>query len=80
MKKNAVFFFGIYLFVLEIFTSWYYANEGRDDDKNGSTKQLNTESRISSEILEQCSSSFQLGTRNVHHKRKRMTPSMSLPW
>ena len=23
---------------------------------------------------------FKLGTRNVHHKRNRMTPTMSLPW
>jgi len=37
-KKNDVFLFGIYFFVLEIFTFLYYANEGSDDVIGGSTK------------------------------------------
>ena len=38
VKKNGVFFFGISFFVLEIFTFLYYANEGRDDVIDRSTK------------------------------------------
>ena len=40
VKKNGVFLFGISFFVLEIFTFWYYANEGRDDVINRSTKTI----------------------------------------
>ena len=39
-------------FVLEIFAFLYYANEGSDDVIDRST---NTQSRISLEILKQCS-------------------------
>ena len=55
VKKNGVFLFGISFFVLEIFTFLYYANEGSDDAIDRSTKQYNTQSRISLEILKQCS-------------------------
>ena len=38
VKKNDVFLFGISFFVSEIFTFLNYANEGRDDVLDGSTK------------------------------------------
>ena len=38
VKKNGVFLFGIYFFVLEIFMFLYYANEGRDGVIDRSTK------------------------------------------
>ena len=38
VKKNGVFLFGISFFVLETFTFLYYANEGRDDVIDRSTK------------------------------------------
>ena len=67
-----------YLFSLEIFTFLYYANEGSDDVIGGSTKtvqhSINNISRNIGAVF------FKLGTRNVHHKRKRMTPSKLLPW
>ena len=50
----AFFFLEYLFFVLEIFMFLYYANES-DDVINSST---NTESRISPEILEQCSSNL----------------------
>ena len=37
VKKNRVFLFGMSLFVLEIFTFSYYANEERNDVINRST-------------------------------------------
>ena len=45
-------------FVIEIFTFLYYANEKSDDVIDGSTKQYNTQSTISLEILEQCASNL----------------------
>ena len=59
-KKNCLFLLGTSFFFLEIFTFLYYANEGSDDVMGGSTKlnQYNTQSRISPEILEQCSSNL----------------------
>ena len=63
---------------MEIFTFLYYANEESDDAIGGSTKtvqhSIKNISRNIGAVL------FQLGTRNVHHKRNIMTPSMSLPW
>ena len=61
MKKNGVFLSGISFFVIEIFAFLYYANEESDDVIDGSTvplKQYNTQSTISLEILEQCSSNL----------------------
>ena len=55
VKKNGVFLFGISILFLEIFTFSYYANEESDDIIGGSIKQFNSQSRISPEILEQCS-------------------------
>ena len=78
VKKNGVFLSGISLFVIEIFTFLYYANEESDDVIDGSTKtvqhSINNISRNIGAVF------FKLGTRNVHHKRKRMTPSKLLPW
>ena len=56
----------------------YYANEESDDVINGSTKTVqhsinNISRNIGAEFF------FKLGTRNVHYKRKRMTPKL-LPW
>ena len=49
----------------------YYANEGTDDVIDGSTKtvqhSINNISRNIGAVF------FKLGTRNAHHKRKRMT-------
>ena len=77
VKKNGVFLFGISFFVMEIFTFLYYANEESDDVIGGSTKtvqhSINNISRNIKAVF------FKLGTRNVHHKRKRMTPSKLLP-
>ena len=65
-------------FVIEIFTFLYYANEKSDDVIDGSTKTVqHSINNISRNIGAVC---FKLGTRNVHHKRKRMTPSKLLPW
>ena len=70
-------FFGIYLFILEIFMFLYYANEGRDDVIDRSTKTVqhsikNISGNIKAVFLK-------LGTRNVHHKRNKMRAVMSLP-
>ena len=72
VKKNGIFLFGISFFVIEIFTFLYYANEESDDVIDGSSKtvqhSINNISRNIGAVF------FKLGTRNVHHKRKRMTP------
>ena len=73
------FSFSEYLFfVIEIFTYLYYANEESDDFIDGSTKtvqhSINNISRNIGAVF------FKLGIINVHHKRKRMTPSKLLPW
>ena len=55
----ALFFWEYLFFFLEIYTFLYYANEESDDVIGGSLKQLcNTQSRISPEVLEQCSSNL----------------------
>ena len=78
VKKNAVFLFGISFFVLEIFTFLYYANEESDDVINSAieTMKYRTEniSRNIGAVI------FKLGTRNVHRKRNKMTPSKLLPF
>ena len=56
----------------------YYANEESDDVIGGSTKTVqhsikNISRNIGAVV-------FKLGTRYVHHSRKRMTPTMLLPW
>ena len=72
VKKKGIFLFGISFFVIEIFTFLYYANEESDDVIDGSSKtvqhSINNISRNIGAVF------FKLGTRNVHHKRKRMTP------
>ena len=55
IKKNGVFLLGLSFFLLEIFMFLYYANEGSDDLIVGPVRQYNTQSRISLEILTQCS-------------------------
>ena len=78
VKKKGVFLFGISFFVIEIFTFLFYANEEINDVIDGSTKtvqhSINDISRNVGAVF------FKLGTRNVHHKRKIMTPSQLLPW
>ena len=64
-------------FVLEIFTFFYYANEGSDDVIDHSTKTVqhsikNISGNIKAVFLKP-------GTRNVHHKRNKMTAVMLLP-
>ena len=43
---------------METFTFLYYTNEESDDVIGSSTKQYNTQSRMSLEILKQCSSNL----------------------
>ena len=65
-------------FFLEIFTFLYYANEETDDVIGGSIKTVqHSIKNISREIR---AVFFKLGTRNVHQRRTRMTPTMLLPW
>ena len=56
----------------------YYANEKSDDVMGGSTKTVQHSITNISRNIEAVF--FKLGTRNVHDKRKRMTPSKLLPW
>ena len=77
IKKNCVFLFAISFFVLEIFTFLNYANGGSDDVIDRSTKTVqhsikNISGNIKAVFLK-------LGTRNVHHKRNKMTAVMPLP-
>ena len=77
VKKNGVFLFGISFFFLEIFKFLYYANEGSDDVIDRSTKTVqhsikNISGNIKAVFLK-------LGTRNVHHKRNKLTAVMQLP-
>ena len=56
----------------------YYANEGHDDVVDRSTKTVqhsikNISGNIKAVFLK-------LGTRNVHHKKNKMTPTILLPW
>jgi len=69
----AISFFGISFLGLEIFTFLYCANEESDDVIDGSSK-------TAQHSIENNSVFFKLGTRNVHHKRNRVTPTMLLPW
>ena len=56
----------------------YYANEESDVVIGGSTKTVqHSIKKISRNIG---AVFFKLGTRNVHHKRNIMAPTMSLPW
>ena len=62
---------------MEIFTFLYYANEESDDIIGGSTKTvqhsiMNISRNIKAVFLK-------LGTRNQHHKRRKMTPVVLLP-
>ena len=62
---------------MEIFTFLYYANEESDDVIGGSTKTvqhsiMNISRNIKAVFLK-------LGTRNQHHKRRKMTPIVLLP-
>ena len=77
LKKNGVFLFGISFFVLEIFTFLYYANKGSDDVIDRSTKTVRHSMKNISGNIKAVFLKF--GTRNVHHKRNKMTTVMSLP-
>ena len=61
-----------------IFTFLYYANEESDDVIGGSSKTAQHSIEYNSRNIEAVF--FKLGTRNVHYKRNRMTPTMLLPW
>ena len=58
VKKNGVFLFGIYFFVVEIFTFLYYANDEVMTSWVVPLKQHNTQSSITLEISRQCSSNL----------------------
>ena len=77
VKKNSVFLFGISLFVLEIFMFFYYANEGSDDVIGHSTKTVQHSIKNISRNIKAVF--LQPGTRNVHHKRNKITAVMPLP-
>ena len=62
---------------MEVFTFLYYANEESDDLIDGSTKTVQHSINNISRNIE--AEFFKLGTRNLHHKRKRMTSSKLLP-
>ena len=72
------FYFWEYLFFfLDIFTFLHYANEECDDVMGGSNKRVqHSVKNISGNIG---AVFFKLGTRTVHYKRNRMTPTMLLP-
>ena len=62
---------------MEIFKFLYYANEESDDIIGGSTKTVqHSITNISRNIK---AVFFKLGTRNEHHKRKKMTLVVLLP-
>ena len=75
---NGFFLLGISFFGLEIFTFLYYANEESDDVIGAFTKTVQHSIKNISKNVGAVF--FKLGTRNVHHKRNRMTPTMLLPW
>ena len=59
----------------------HYANEESDDVIGGSTKTVqHQEPRQHSIMNISRNIGAELGTRNVHHKRNRMTSTMLLPW
>ena len=78
VKKNGVFLLRISFFFVEIFTFLYYANEESDGVIGGSTKTVQHSIRNISRNIGAVS--FKLGTRNVHHKRNIMIPTMLLLW
>ena len=62
---------------MEIFMFLYYANEESDDVIGGSTETVqHSITNISRNII---AVFFKLGTRNVHHKRNKMTAVIPLP-
>ena len=77
VKNNGAYLFVLSFFVLEILTFLYYANEVSDDVIDRSTKTVqhsikNISGNIKAVFLK-------LGTRNVNHKRNKMTAVMPLP-
>ena len=82
--KSGVFLSGISIFVLEVFTFLYYANEESDDIIDHSTKTtkywIKNISRNIGAVI------FKLGIRTVHHKRNKITPAPAIllplqhPW
>ena len=65
-------------FVLEIFTYLYYANEKSDDVIGGpKTVQHSIKNTCISRNIRAVF--FNLGIRNVHHKRTKVTPLMPSP-
>ena len=56
----------------------YYANEESGDVIDCSTKTVQHSVKNISRNIKAVS--LKLGTRNVHHKRKKMTPTLLLPW
>ena len=78
VKKNAVFILAISFLFLEIYTFLYYANEESDDVIGGSPQTVqhsikNVSRNIGAVFLK-------LDTRNVHHQRESMTPTVLLSW
>ena len=55
----------------------YYANEESDDVIGGSTKTVQHSIKNISRNIKVVF--FKLGTRNQHHKRRKMTPVVLLP-
>ena len=71
-------FLGVALIrVNTVFTFLYYANEESDDIIGGFSKTAQHSIENNSRNIKAVF--FKLGTRNVHHKRNRMTPTMLLP-
>jgi len=56
----------------------YYANEESDDIIGGSSETAQHSIENNSRNIK--AMFIKLGTRNVHHKRNRMTSTMLLPW
>ena len=73
------FYFLEYLrfFVTEVFRFLHYAKEESDDVIGGFAKTVQHSIKNISRNIKAVF--FKLGTRNVHHKRKKMTPVVSLP-
>ena len=67
--ENSVFFFEISSFVKEILPFFYYANEKKDEVINCSTQTV--KNRIKNIFRNVRAVFFKLGTRIVHHKRKK---------
>ena len=63
-------------FVLEIFTILCYSNEESDYVLGGSTATVQYSVKNISRNIKAVL--FKFGTRNVNHKRSKMTPDMSL--